>query len=302
MEILPQPPPGRNSEPGEWDIIWRVRISTDRCVACANCVPVCPVGAIDIDPVLERAVVDQDRCVECFTCYRGLSTEHLNPTMVRTIRKVFGLFRMRFDPEPDVCPTAAIEPQELSWPRIVRRAFSDPLVPHESTGIHGRGTEEVKTNDVTFRVGEGEAGFTIEFGRPTVSTRFYDISRMTEALAKTGVEFEKKNPVTHLMPDPSTGKIREDILQERVLSAIVEIKTRMERVPEMLRTVTEVARGLDTIVAIGVSTRCSPEGRSALEEVLRREGYPFWRGKTNLGLGRRQSVPAERGPEAVSVS
>jgi len=35
--------------------------------------------------------------------------------------------------------------------------------------------------------------------------------------------------------------------------------------------------------------------------VLRREGYPFWRGKTNLGLGRRQSVP-ERSPEAVPVS
>src|SRR3989304_4532761 len=143
-----------------------------------------------------------------------------------------------------------------------------PLVPQESTGIHGRGTEEVKTNDVTFRVGEGEAGFTIEFGRPTVSTRFSDISRMTEALAKTGVEFEKNNPVTHLMPNPSTGKIREDILQERVLSAIVEIKPRIERVPEMLRTGTGVARGLDTIVAIGVSTRCGPEGRSALEEVL----------------------------------
>ncbi len=278
-----------------------MRISTERCVACANCVPICPVGAIDIDPSISRAVVDQDRCVECFTCYRGLSTEHLNPTMVRTIRTVFGWLRMRFDPEPDVCPTAAIEPQELSWPRIVRRAFSDPLVPHESTGIHGRGTEEVKTNDVTYRVGEGEAGFTIEFGRPTVSTRFSDISCMTEALAKTGVEFEKKNPVTHLMPDPSTGKIREDILDERILSAIVEIKTRMERVPEMLRTVTAVASGLDTIVAIGVSTRCSPEGRSALEEVLQREGYAFWRGKTNLGLGRRPAV-SEPAREEVAVS
>jgi hypothetical protein len=114
---------------------------------------------------------------------------------------------------------------------------------------------------------------------------------MTEALAKTGVEFEKKNPVTHLMPDPSTGRIREDILGERILSAIVEIKTRMERVPEMLRAVTTVARDLDTIVSIGVSTRCTPEGRSALEEVLRREGYAFWRGKTNLGLGRRPEVP-----------
>src|SRR3990170_725198 len=204
-----------------------MQIDHGKCVACGNCIPVCPMGAIYIDPAVNRATVILDECVECFTCHRGMSKEHLNPSLVRTIRGFLKHLRIRFDPEPDVCPTAAIEPQELSWPRIVRRAFSDPLVPHESTGIHGRGTEEVKTNDVTFRVGEGEAGFTIEFGRPTVSTHFSDISRMTEALAKTGVEFEKNNPVTHLMPDPSTGKIREDILQERVLSAIVEIKTGM---------------------------------------------------------------------------
>lgn len=270
-----------------------MKISTDRCVACGNCIPVCPVGAIDIDPTLGRAVVDQDRCVECFTCYRGLSTEHLNPVLVRTLRKVLGWARMRFDPEPDVCPTAAIEPQELSWPRVVRRAFSDPLVPHESTGIHGRGTEEVKTNDVTHRVEEGEAGFTIEFGRPTVSVRFRDISLMTESLAELGVSFEANNPVTHLMVDRSTGKIREDILDERVLSAIVEIKTSLEQVPEILRTVAAVSKRLDTIVSIGVSTRCSAEGRSALEEVLRNEGFRFWRGKTNLGLGRPNPASAD---------
>ena len=62
------------------------------------------------------------------------------------------MMRLRFDPEPDVCPTAAFEPDELAWPRVVRRAFSDPRVPHESTGVDGRGTEEVKTNDVTGRV------------------------------------------------------------------------------------------------------------------------------------------------------
>ena len=78
------------------------------------------------------------------------------------------MMRVRFDPEPDVCPTAAFEPDELAWPRVVRRAFSDPRVPHESTGVQGRGTEEVKTNDVSGRVKVGEVGFTIEFGRPGV--------------------------------------------------------------------------------------------------------------------------------------
>ena len=267
-----------------------MKISLDRCVACGNCVAICPVGAIDIDPVINRATVDQDRCVECFTCYRGLSTEHLNPTLVRSIRTVFSWFRLRFDPEPDVCPTAAIEPQELAWPRIVRRAFSDPLVPHESTGIHGRGTEEVKTNDVTQRVGEGEVGFTIEFGRPTISASFRDISGVTEALAAAGIAFEANNPVTHLMDDPSTGKVREDILDERVLSAIVEVKTTMERVPEILRIVREAAETIETIISVGVSTCCDAEGGSALESVLHNEGVAFWRGKTNLGLGRAPQV------------
>ena len=80
--------------------------------------------------------------------------------------------RVRFDPEPDVCPTAAFVPEDLTWPRTVRRAFSDPSVPHESTGIEGRGTEEVKTNDVSGRVQAGEVGFTIEFGRPGVGRTF----------------------------------------------------------------------------------------------------------------------------------
>lgn len=261
-------------------------------MACGNCVAICPVGAIDIDPAINRAVVDQDRCVECYTCYRGLSTEHLNPTLVRTVRKVFSWLRVRFDPEPDVCPTAAIEPAELQWPRIVRRAFSDPLVPHESTGIHGRGTEEVKTNDVTHRVGEGEAGFTIEFGRPTVSVQFRDISKVTEALAAAGVRFEANNPITHLMPDPTTGRIREDILDERVLSAIVETKTAMEQVPAILELVTDAAKSLDTVVSIGVSTRCDDAGGSALEKVLDDQGFAYWRGKTNLGLGRPNEAPS----------
>ncbi|MGE5849461.1 MAG: DUF362 domain-containing protein, partial [Candidatus Methylomirabilota bacterium] len=131
-----------------------MQIDHGKCVACGNCIPVCPMGAIYVDPVVNRATVNLDECVECYTCHRGMSKEHLNPTVIRTIRGLLKLFRIRFDPEPDVCPTDAITPHDLTWPRVVRRAFSDPVVPHEATGVHGRGTEEVKTNDVTGRVGE----------------------------------------------------------------------------------------------------------------------------------------------------
>ncbi|HWT77210.1 MAG TPA: 4Fe-4S dicluster domain-containing protein [Candidatus Methylomirabilis sp.] len=264
-----------------------MQIDHRKCVGCANCIPTCPMGAIYIDTKINRATVNLDECVECFTCYRGMSKEHLNPTVIRTIRGALKLLRIRFDPEPDVCPTDALTPEELTWPRIVRRAFSDPLVPHESTGVHGRGTEEVKTNDVTGRVGEGEAGFTIEFGRPGVGVRFRDIQQMTMALAPLPITFEKKNPVFSLMSDPATGAIREDILNEKVLSAIVELKTTLEHVPQVFRVVDEVAPTLDTIVSIGVATRCDAQGDNLLEPLLKREGYTFYRGKTNLGLGRR---------------
>lgn len=264
-----------------------MRIDQAKCVACGNCIPVCPVGAIYIDPLVGRAQVNRDECVECHTCYRGMSKEHLPPALVRAVRRVARAFRFRFDPEPDVCPTDALTPEELTWPRLVRRAFSDPLVPHESTGIHGRGTAEVKTNDVTGRVKPGEAGFVIEFGRPGVGTRFRDIQEMTHALAALGLEFETHNPVTSLMSDPRRGLLREDILGEKVLSAIVEVKTGLEQVPAVLRTVREVSARLDTVVAVGVSTRCDDRGEDAdLRAMLAREGYPAYRGKTNLGLGR----------------
>jgi hypothetical protein len=215
-----------------------------------------------------------------------MSKEHLNPVFVRAVRKTAQFFRFRFDPEPDICPTDAIVPEELSWPRVVRRAFSDPQVPHESTGIHGRGTAEVKTNDVTDRVKEGEAGFVVEFGRPGIGARFRDIERVTKALAELGVEFESNNPVTSLMTDRSRGLIRPEILNEKVLSAIVEIKTSLDDVTSVLKRIKELSREVATVVSLGVSTRCGQDGEDRLGEILEREGYPTYRGKTNLGLGR----------------
>jgi ferredoxin len=264
-----------------------MRINPDKCVACGNCTYVCPMGAIYIDPTIKRATIDESECVECYACYNGLSTENLNPPLVRFVRKIFQLGRLRFDPEPDICPTAAFEPNELQWPRIVRRAFSDPRATHESTGVQGRGTEEVKTNDVTERVKQGEVGFTIEFGRPGVGVWLRDIQKMTWALAKAGVSFEKKNPFTLLMTDVESGTIREDVLNEKVMSAIVEIKVSVERTEEIILLVHKVEKEVETVVTLGVGTRCNEEGEETIvAPILRRLGYKLERAKTNVGLGR----------------
>jgi len=280
-----------------------MRIDSNKCVACGNCTYVCPMGAIYVDPLTNRSTIDRDECVECFSCYNGLSQEHLNPTMVRTLRGFLKLFRIRFDPEPDVCPTAAFQPEDLTWPRVVRRAFSDPRVPHESTGVEGRGTEEVKTNDVSGRVKVGEVGFTIEFGRPGVGVRFRDINKMTTALASAGVEFEKKNPITTLLKDKATGEIRDDILNEKIMSAIVEIKVSIERCEEVVRLVWKVEKEVDTVVVLGVGVRCDENGEDPIVlPVLKKLGYDPQRAKTNIGLGRITNPDAiEKPQEAVSA-
>jgi len=274
-------------------------IDPNKCVACANCIPVCPMGAIYVDPATNRSTINRDECVECGTCSR-MSGEHLNPTMVRTVRKLAKIFRFRFEPEPDVCPTSAFVVDELEWPRIVRRVFSDPIVEHVSTGIKGRGTEEVKTNDVAHRVDIGEVGYVLEFGRPGVGVRFHEIQSVTMALAEQGVTFEAKNPITHLMVDQSRGTLKEDLLQEKILSAIVEIKTSVEMVPTVLDTVMRVGKQIDTVIAIGISTRCDENGQDrVLAPLLDDLGYSFVRAKTNMGLGRVTNVqPREK--EVVS--
>jgi ferredoxin len=280
-----------------------MKINPNKCVACGNCTYVCPMGAIYIDPEIKRATINTKECVECYTCFHGLSQEHLNPTMVRTMRKIFQMMRLRFDPEPDVCPTAAFEPDELVWPRVIRRAFSDPRVPHESTGIEGRGTEEVKTNDVSGRVKVGEVGFTIEFGRPGVGVWMSEIQTMCTALAEHGVSFEKKNPITSLMSDVSKGQLREDVLGEKVLSAIVEIKTTIARTEEIIRLVHDVEKQLDTVVALGVGTRCDADGEDrVVAPIIERLGYELERAKTNIGIGRVTNPDACAAPQAEVVN
>ena len=86
------------------------------------------------------AEINQEACVECQACYKGMSTENLPQRPTRFLRGVLAFFRLRFQPDPDICPSGAMSPDELTWSRILRRAFRDPRMLHESTGGGGRGT------------------------------------------------------------------------------------------------------------------------------------------------------------------
>src|SRR6185503_20646799 len=129
--------------------------------------------------------------------------------------------------------------------------------------------------------------FTIEFGRPGVGVRFPEIQEMCWAQAKAGVHFEKKNPITSLMSDVPTGTLRDDIMGEKLMSAIVEIKVPVARTEEIIRLVWKVEKEIDTVVAIGVGTRCDENGEDpVVAPILEKLGYKLERAKTNIGLGR----------------
>lgn len=265
-------------------------VDKSRCVACGNCVAICPMGVISIGPD-GRADINQDECVECGVCERTLRKEGLNPTAVRLMRKFLTMVHLRYMPPLDVCPTNALETPELEWPRTLRREFSDPLATHSTTGMGGRGTEEIKTNDVNERLHEGDVGFVVELGRPGIGARFWEIERMAMALAKLGVTFQEGNPLTYLMSDPATGKLKEDVLNEKVLSAIIELKTTVEKIPEVLQTIQQVEQEINTVVSAGIASKCRPDGSVPHEEWVHKAGFSLSiNGKTNLGFGRATNV------------
>ena len=274
-----------------------MHIDKTKCIGCANCVPICPMGAIHIaDDGLSE--INQEACVECYTCQRGMSIENLPQQPTRFLRGILAFFKLRFQPDPDICPSGAITADELTWPRILRRAFSDPQVPHNSTGNAGRGTQEVKTNELTGRVKEGETGFAVEFGRPGVGVYFREVDKVSQALARIPIEFQPKNPLTTLISDVKTGELRTDVLNEKVMSCILEFKTDMVKMPDVLNAIEDEVKQMDTVVALGVAVRCDSNGDDTVRDQLMSMGYDAWRAKINLGLGRHTN-PTPAGEERL---
>lgn len=236
-------------------------IDKEKCIGCDECHPYCPVGAIASVAWEGRSVseIDQVGCVECGCCHERTA----------------------------ICPVDAIYLPKLEWPRCIRQYFSDPHITHPSTTGHGRGTEEMKTNDVTGRFTHGFAGVAVEMGRPGVGASLRDMQTVAMAIARLGVEFEPHNPVAELMTDPKSGKFDERVLEERVLSAILELKIPLERLKEVLVAVREVSTKIETVFSLDLISRVDADGRTPALAIAREAGFtPRPNTKTNVGLGR----------------
>ena len=232
-----------------------MKIDPELCIACEECVPYCPMGAISMDDV---AVVDQDECVDCSICLRSGS-----------------------------CSVDAFIEEKAPWPRQIRAEFSNPLVPHHSTGLGGRGTEEVKTNEVTGRLKPGWLALALEFGRPLTGARLRDVDTVAQVLAREGVTFEPASPITALMTDTKTGKMRDDVLNEKVMSAIIECVFPREKGPAVLKALREATQKIDTVCSVVMADLVEPDESVPLKKTLTELGISHRiNGKTNVGFGR----------------
>ncbi len=147
----------------------------------------------------------------------------------------------------------------------------------------------MKTSDVTGRFKRGWVGIGLEFGRPGIGTRFFDVDKVAQVLMKlgVGVEFEPKNPVTFLMEDAKTGKLKEEVLNEKVLSAIIECIFPIEKLGDVIMALKEVSREVDTVFSIACINRAEPDGSFPVEKALSGLGISYYiNGKNNVGLGR----------------
>ena len=239
-------------------------IDRETCIGCGKCFPYCPMEAIilhkkDRDKGTKPyAEIERDECVECAVCLRA-----------------------------DVCPTDAIREEELEWPRSLRKAFSDPLHVHKGTDVPGRGTEEMKTNDVTGRFWNGYIGVGLEMGRPGTGTRFGEVEKVFKRLVAMGIEMEPHNPATHLITNKDTGEFRKDVLKEKVLSAIVEFTIPIEMAQEIFSAVKQVAGEIDTLFSLDLICKVSPDGEIPIISELENAGLVrSLNGKVNVGLGR----------------
>lgn len=234
-------------------------INAEKCTGCRTCQTYCTVDAILFED--KKCHIDPDLCTECYVC-----------------------LRMK------VCPEESIEAEALEgFFKQLQHVLSDPVETHGVTGVTGRGTEEVKTNDVTGRVKKGEVGLSIDMGRPGMGVYLRDAEKVAMACARAGFKLapREETPLAALMPDIKTGKLMDECLDYRLLSVIIEGRCEENKIKDVLKALQKVEKEIDTVFSLGLISRVDENGRCKALEYLDELGIPQpHRGKVNPGLGK----------------
>lgn len=230
-------------------------INEERCVGCGLCLNYCPAHAISIHE--KKAVIDLDLCFECGNCKYA-----------------------------NVCKTDAFVQQTMTWPRVIRSIFSNVRIISPNTNLSGRGTEEMKTNDVTGRFKPGTIGIACEMGRPGTGTTFKDVETIAKVVVHHGGKLEEKNPTFFVFDDPNKGTIKKEYLNERALSVIIEALVDKENLVPLLENLKDAQDMINTVFSLDVISVMEDE-KIFTNSLIEKAGLTARpNGKTCVGLGR----------------
>jgi hypothetical protein len=99
--------------------------------------------------------------------------------------------------------------------------------------------------------------------------------------------FEPDNPVVTLMEDPKTGKLKNEVLKERILSAIIEMTIPEKELERCLKLILALSKKINTVITVDLIACYDSNYDLSVQNIIDRSKLnPLYVAKINLGFGR----------------
>ena len=122
---------------------------------------------------------------------------------------------------------------------------------------------------------------------PGISATVREVEMVAKLAASYDGVFEERNPISNYIINKQTGEMEPSVLDEHILSGIIEVSIKNDRLLDFICVLIELSRHMDTVFSLDVACLVEPDGTIPAKELFDKEGI-FYRPncKTNVGLGR----------------